>query len=85
MMIVARMPLEAPPKIATYAKRDVCVYIWNIHIPYGSSRTFLRSVTGVGFRGLAVPSQTVFGSIGIVYSIHMFLFQQNGNNPKVAV
>ena len=31
--------------------------------PYGSSCTFSGSTTGVWFRGLAVASQTVFGSI----------------------
>ena len=38
---------------------------WLNYHAYGSSRTFLGSGTGVWFRGLAVPSETVFGSIGI--------------------
>ena len=37
---------------------------WLNYHAYGSSRTFLGSGTGVWFRGLAVPSETAFGSIG---------------------
>ena len=40
-------------------------YSWYYYsIPYGSSRTFLGSGTGVWFGGCLVPSQEVFGSIG---------------------